>query len=106
MECHLQKTVFRIVALAASGAGQIAAPGGALAIVVLGNSERRSAAAGDQEHAERALGFSGIGRWARGRGAMARRLHDSLLDPSTELSRKSPLLANSARSGAPSFILF
>jgi hypothetical protein len=106
MECHLQKTVFRIVALAASGAREIAAPGGALAIVVLGNGERRSAAAWDQEHAERALDFSGIRRWDRGRGATARRLHDGLRDPWSALSRKSLLLVNSARSGAPSFILF
>jgi hypothetical protein len=84
MEGHLQKTVFRVVALAASGARQIAAPGCALAIVILGNGEGRSAAAWDQEHAKRAFAFSGAGGW--GRGATARFLHDNLLDPWTALS--------------------
>ena len=52
MESHLKKAVFGIMAFAAAGADQIAAPGGALAIVVLGDGEGGAAAAGDEEHAE------------------------------------------------------
>ena len=55
MEAHLEKTVFGVVPLGASGANQIAAPCGALAIVVLGDGESRAAAAGNEEHVERAL---------------------------------------------------
>ena len=55
VESHLEKTVLGVVALAAAGADQVAAPGRALAIVVLGHREGCAAAAGDQKHAE-ALG--------------------------------------------------
>jgi hypothetical protein len=57
MESHLKQPVFGIVTLAASGANQVAAPGGALAVVILGDREGRAAAAGDQEHAKVRLGF-------------------------------------------------
>ena len=56
VESHLEKAVPGVVALAAAGADQIAAPGRALAIVVLGHGEGCAAAAGDQKHAEEALG--------------------------------------------------
>ena len=56
VESHLQKTVPGVVALAAAGADQVAAPGRALAIVVLGHGEGRATTAGDEEHAEGAFG--------------------------------------------------
>lgn len=67
MESHLEQAVLRVMALAASGTGEIATPGGTLAIVVFGDGEGRAAAAGDQEHAEGKLvvclrGASGCGR--------------------------------------------
>jgi len=53
MESHLEEAVFGIVALAAAWAFEIAAPGGALVIVVFGDREGGAATARDQEHAER-----------------------------------------------------
>src|SRR4051812_28451140 len=73
MESHLEETVFGIVALAAAGAEEIAAPGCALAIVVLGYRESRAATAGDEEHAERLTCLNGTGRCPGRRGAKARR---------------------------------
>ena len=55
LESHLEEAVFGVVALRAAGADQVAAPGRALAIVVLGHGEGCAAAAGDQKHAEGAL---------------------------------------------------
>jgi len=52
MKSHLQKAVFGVVPLLASGADQVTAPGSTLAIVVFGDSEGRAAAARDEEHAE------------------------------------------------------
>ncbi len=66
MEAHLQKAVLRVVPLAAAGTDEVAAPGGALAIVVFGDCESCSATARDQEHAEGALrGTGGIAADAR-----------------------------------------
>jgi len=52
MKAHLEEAVLGVVAFAAPGTGQVAAPGGSLTIVILGDGEGCSAAAGDQEHAE------------------------------------------------------
>jgi len=52
MESHLEETVLGIVTLAASGAGEIAAPSGALTIVVFRDGEGGAAAAGDEKHME------------------------------------------------------
>ena len=52
MESHLEETVLGIVALAASGAAEVAAPCRALAIVVFGDGEGSAAAAGNEEHAK------------------------------------------------------
>lgn len=57
MEPHLKQAVLRIVALAASGTGQVAVPGSALAIVVFRDSEGRAAAAWYEEHPQGRLGF-------------------------------------------------
>ena len=56
VESHLEETVLGVVALAAAGADQVAAPGRALAVVVLGHGEGCAAAAGDQKHAVGVLG--------------------------------------------------
>lgn len=66
MESHLKEAVLGIVALAASGADQVSAPCSTLAIVVFGDGERGAAAAGDEEHAQRRLGFC----FGRGFGAV------------------------------------
>ena len=52
MKAHLEEAVFGVVALATAGADQVAAPGGSLTIIVLGDGEGGAAAAGDQEHAK------------------------------------------------------
>src|SRR5215469_12143013 len=57
MESHLKEPVLGVVTLATSGADQVAAPGGALAIVVFGHGEGCAAAAGDEEHAQGRFGF-------------------------------------------------
>src|SRR3954462_7181249 len=78
MESHLEEAVFGIVALAAAWAFEIAAPGGALVIVVFGDREGGAATARDQEHAERRRGFLSncLGPISL-RGAKATRLRDS-----------------------------
>src|SRR5208282_3845009 len=74
-----------VVAFAAAGAGQVAAPGRALAVVVFGDGKGCAAAARDQKHLERgrALLSSGLD-FARdfasdsaGRLGLPPRLHDS-----------------------------
>lgn len=45
------------MAFATAGAGKIAAPGRALAIVVVGNGERRAATAGHEKHPQRGFGL-------------------------------------------------
>lgn len=52
MESHLKQAVLGIVTFAAAGAGQIAAPRSALAIVVLGHREGGAATARHEKHAE------------------------------------------------------
>jgi len=47
MESHLKEAVLGIVALAAGGAGHVAAPGGAFAVVIFGDRECGAATAGD-----------------------------------------------------------
>ena len=56
MESHLKEAVFRVMAFAAAGAGHVAAPGRAFAIVVFGHGEGCAATAWDQEHAEGSFG--------------------------------------------------
>src|SRR5689334_21577481 len=50
MKAHLEQAVPGVVALAAAGANQEAAPCRSLMIVVLGDGEGRAATARDQEH--------------------------------------------------------
>jgi hypothetical protein len=50
MVANLQQAILGIVPLAAMRAGEIAAPGCALAIVVLGDGKRRAAATGHEIH--------------------------------------------------------
>ena len=47
VESHLEEAVLGVVAFAAPGAGQVAAPGGSLTIVILGDGEGCATAAGD-----------------------------------------------------------
>ncbi len=47
MEAHLEQTILGVVSLLAGRASQVAAPGGALMIVVFGHGEGGAAAAGD-----------------------------------------------------------
>ena len=47
MESHLEETILGIVAFAAGGAGHVAAPGGAFAVIVFGDREGGAAATGD-----------------------------------------------------------
>jgi hypothetical protein len=85
VESHLQKAVLGIVALAAAGADEIAAPSGSLAVVVFSNGEGGSAAAWDQEHAERLGSFGGSGGRKRVGAVGAGRPRHSWRDPSTAL---------------------
>ena len=52
VESHLEQAVFGIVTLAATRAYKIAAPGGALVVVVFSDRESRPATARDEEHAQ------------------------------------------------------
>ena len=56
VESHLEEAVLGVVAFAAAGAGHVAAPGGAFAVVVFGDGECGAAATGDEEHAEGSVG--------------------------------------------------
>jgi hypothetical protein len=49
---QLQQTVLGVMSFAALGTFQIAAPGGSLMIIVLGNGKSGSATAGDEIHLE------------------------------------------------------
>jgi hypothetical protein len=49
---QLQQPVFGVVTLAATGANEISAPTAPLLVVVFGNGETRSTAAGNQKHLE------------------------------------------------------
>ena len=60
MESYLKEAVLGVVTLAAAGADHVTTPGGSLAIVILGHSERGAATAGDQEHAKGARGLAAI----------------------------------------------
>ena len=50
VKAHLEQAIFGVVALAATWTDEIAAPGGALMVVVFGDGEGASATAGDEEH--------------------------------------------------------
>lgn len=57
MKSHLQQTILGIVSFAAAWADEIAAPRGALMIIIFRDGERRSATARHEEHTQRLLLF-------------------------------------------------
>src|ERR1700685_3732826 len=73
----LQQPVLGIVTFAAGRAGEVAAPGCTLAVVVFGHGKGCAAAAGDQEHLEGRLVFHHVARGFTGRLGLPPPLHDS-----------------------------
>lgn len=53
MKSYAEEAILGIVAFAAAGTDEIAAPSGAMTIIIFGNSEGGAATAGNKEHSER-----------------------------------------------------
>src|SRR5579862_464885 len=92
MKAHLEQAVPGIVALAAAGADQIAAPCRSLMIVVLGDRKGRAATARDEEHPQAGVllcVFFGLGRSFHDSSTTAYELFFRLFDCKTFLRRRS-----------------
>src|SRR5579864_2316082 len=109
VESDLEQPVLGVVALAASGAGKITAPGRALMIIVLGDGKGCAAAAWNQKHAQgrgtflalaSGFGFFGLAAFLHDSSTAARALFLRLFDCSTFLRKRSALGVTSTNSSS------